>query len=155
MEFLAELHPVLVHFPIAFLILYSIFETAGVIMDKKYLLKSALIILTLGVIASVEAALTGNKAAELLQVNGLLSAEIKELTEDHEYWATITLWFYFFVLAARTYLTVKKKFIGNIRYIFVVLSVIGVFFVFKTGEYGGKLVFDHGAGTKILQNIEK
>ena len=155
MEFLAELHPVLIHFPIAFFILYFLFETLGIILEKEYLLKSALIILALGVIGSVEAVLTGNKAAELLQTQNLLVNEIKELTETHETWATITLWFYFFVLGLRTYLTVKKKFVGKLRYIFIILSVIGVIFIYKTGEYGGKLVFDHGAGTKILMNKNK
>lgn len=151
MEILAELHPILIHFPIAFFVLYFLFETAGILLEKEYLIKSALIILALGVIGSIEAVLTGNKAAELLQSQNLLTGEIKELTETHETWATITLWFYFFVLAFRSYLTAKKKFVGKIRYIFIVLSVIGVFFIYKTGEYGGKLVFDHGAGTKILK----
>ncbi len=155
MEILAELHPILIHFPIAFFVLYFLFESAGILLEKEYLIKSALIILTLGVIGSIEAVLTGNKAAELLQSQNLLTGEIKELTETHETWATITLWFYFFVLGFRSYLAAKKKFVGKIRYIFIVLSVIGVFFIYKTGEYGGKLVFDHGAGTKILKKNDQ
>lgn len=155
MEFLAELHHVLIHFPIAFFILYFLFEVSGIVLNKDYLIKSAFIILVLGVIGAVEAVLTGNKAEELLKIQGLLSPQIHDVVELHEEWATITLWYFFFVLALRTYLTVTKKFVGKIRYIFIVLSVVGVFLIYKTGEYGGKLVFEHGAGTKILQQNSK
>jgi len=57
------------------------------------------------------------------------------------------------VLALRVFLTVNKKFVGKLRYIFVALSLVGIFFIYMTGEYGGKLVYEHGAGTKFL--IEK
>ena len=53
MEFLANLHPVIVHFPIAFFILYFLFEAAGIILGKDFLLKSAFIILLIGVVAAV------------------------------------------------------------------------------------------------------
>jgi len=153
LEFLAQYHPLLVHFPIAFFVLYFIFESAGIILNKEYLLKSAVIILALGIVGAVESVLTGNQAEELLKVQGVLSPAIHEIAEEHESWATITLWFYFFVLALRVFLTLNKKFVGKIRYVFILLSLIGVFLIYKTGEYGGKLVFDHGAGTKTL--IEK
>ena len=155
MEFLAQYHPLLVHFPIAFFFLYLIFESSGIIFKKEYLLKSAIIILALGVIGSVESVLTGNQAAELLKVQGILTSEISEAIEEHESWATITLWFFVIVLTLRVFLTVNKKFTGNIRYIFVILSLIGVFLIYKTGEYGGKLVYEHGAGTKVLINNSK
>ena len=82
MEFLAQDHPLLVHFPIAFFFLYLIFESSGIIFKKEYLLKSAIIILALGVIGSVESVLTGNQAAELLKVQGNLTSEISEAIED-------------------------------------------------------------------------
>ena len=150
MEILAQYHPLLVHFPIAFFILYFIFESAGIIFNKEYLLKSAVIILTLGVVGAVESVLTGNQAERLLKVQGVLSPAIHDIVEEHESWATITLWFFFFVLVLRAFLTLNKRFVGKIRYLFVMFSLIGVFLIYKTGEYGGKLVFDHGAGTKIL-----
>ena len=155
MELLAQYHPLLVHFPIAFFILYFIFESSGVIFEKEYLLKSALVILALGVVGSVESVLTGNQAEQLLKVQGVLTSEIHEVIEEHESWATITLWFFVIVLALRVFLTVNKKFIGKLRYVFVILSLVGVFLIYKTGEYGGKLVYDHGTGTKILIENKK
>lgn len=150
MELLAQYHHLLVHFPIAFFILYFFFESSGIIFEKEYLIKSALIILALGVVGSLESVLTGNQAEQLLKAQGILTSEIHEVVEEHESWATITLWFFVFVLVLRVFLTVNKKFVGKLRYIFIILSLIGVFLIYKTGEYGGKLVYEHGAGTKIL-----
>ncbi|NOX65286.1 MAG: hypothetical protein GXO85_05675 [Chlorobi bacterium] len=153
MELLAQYHPLLVHFPIVLFVLYFVFESSGIIFDKEYLLKSAVIILVLGVAGALEAVLTGNQAAQLLDAQGLLTQDINKIIEAHEDWATITLWYYVIVLALRVFLTVNKKFVGKLRYIFVVLSLVGIFFIYKTGEYGGKLVYEYGAGTKFL--IEK
>lgn len=150
MELLAQYHHLLVHFPIAFFILYFFFESSGIIFEKEYLIKSALIILALGVVGSLESVLTGNQAVQLLKTQGILTPEIHEVVEEHESWATITLWFFVFVLALRVFLTVNKKFVGKLRYIFIILSLIGAFLIYQTGEYGGKLVYEHGAGTKIL-----
>ncbi len=150
MEFFAEYHPLLVHFPIALFILYFVFESSGIIFNKEYLLKSGVIILALGVAGALEAVLTGNQAAQLLDAQGLITPEINRVIEDHEEWATITLWFYVIVLGLRVFLTVNKKFVGKVRYIFIALSLIGVFFIYQTGEHGGKLVYEYGVGTKFL-----
>jgi uncharacterized membrane protein len=37
MEFLAGLHPHIIHFPIVLFILYTLFELLGVILKKDYL----------------------------------------------------------------------------------------------------------------------
>ena len=155
MELFAEYHPLLVHFPIALFILYFIFETSGIVLNKEYLLKSAVIILAIGVAGALEAVLTGNQAAQLLDARGLLTPEINQVIDEHEDWATITLWFYSAVLALRVFLTLNKKFVGNLRYIFVVLSLVGVFFIYQTGEHGGKLVYEYGVGTKFLDEKSK
>jgi uncharacterized membrane protein len=45
----------------------------------------------------------------------------------------------------------KKKFNGGIKYLFLVLSIIGVFIIYRAADLGGKLVFKYGAGTDILK----
>lgn len=149
MEFLSGLHSKVIHFPIAFFMLYFLFETSGIILKKDFLTKSAFIVLVLGVIFSVLSVLTGNQAFEAaktsLQKNGLIS-----LIEQHELFATITLWYFFFILISRTYLTVKKKFEGKIMYAFVLLGLIGCVLIYLTGIYGGELVYEYGIGTKLF-----
>ena len=41
MEFLAQLHPKIIHFPIAFLLIYVLLEITGVITKKDFYLKAA------------------------------------------------------------------------------------------------------------------
>lgn len=152
MEFLSGLHPQIVHFPIAILILYSIFEIFGILLKNNFLQKSAHLLLAIGVLVSVAAVLTGNQAAEAA---GLLKNKIntfpEELIEEHETYATITLWYFFAALVLRTYLVLKKKFKGILQYIFIPLVLVGSFLIYETGLRGGELVYKYGVGTELFE----
>ncbi len=151
MEFLAELHPLIVHFPIAILILYSIIEISGISIKNDFLLRMAHLLLAIGVLTAIAAVLTGNQAAAVAeQLSGNKVFFPKEIVEEHETYATFALWFFAGLLVLRTYLVLKKKFIGILRYIFIPLAIIGIFLIYKTGNYGGELVYDHGVGTKFI-----
>jgi uncharacterized membrane protein len=52
MEFLAELHPKIVHFPIAFLTIYPVIELIALISKKDFFSKAALLFLLVGVLCS-------------------------------------------------------------------------------------------------------
>lgn len=150
MEFLAELHPKIIHFPIAFFILYFLFETAGVVFKKDFLLKSSLIILIIAIIFSLLGVLTGNQAHELVKQRETDAALYIDIINQHEFFATLTLWYFLAVLVLRIYLLIKKKFIGKVQYLFIILGLIGSLLIFLTGLYGGDLVFKYGIGTKIF-----
>jgi uncharacterized membrane protein len=149
MEFLADLHPKIIHFPIAFFILYSLFETASVIFKKEFLSKSAFIILILGVVFSLLAVLTGNQAHELVKKIQIEAMLYESIIAKHELYATITLWYFTSLLFFRVYFLVKKKFIGKIVYVFVLLGLLGIYFIYMTGLLGGELVFKYGIGIKL------
>jgi len=153
LEFLSSLHPVFVHFPIAVFFLYIIFELLG-IFDDKYS-KAALVLLLFGVLTGLATVLTGNQAAEALFKSSQIGKNIpRELIESHENYATLTLWFFFALAALRIYLVVKKKFNKKMKIIILFLAILGYVFVFETGERGGKLVYDFGAGTRINHKID-
>ncbi|MDZ7765128.1 MAG: DUF2231 domain-containing protein [Melioribacteraceae bacterium] len=155
MEFLADLHPIVVHFPIAILTLYVFIEIFGISMNKEFLMKMAHLLLFIGIVTAIGAVLTGNQAAEVAdQVNKSNLNYPNEIIEDHETYASITLWLFAGLLVLRTYLVLKKKFIGILRYIFIPLTIIGLYFIYETGNYGGKLVFDYGVGTELFKNTE-
>jgi uncharacterized membrane protein len=155
MEFLAGLHPKMVHLPIALLLTYSFLEIVGAILKKETFLQAAYIILILGVISAVGAVLTGNQADEIAElwfdkgVNIPLSA-----ISNHENYATISLFLFAGILILRTYLVIKKKFQGVIIYLFVILALIGSYFIIQTGLKGGQLVYNHGVGTDIIKPIQ-
>lgn len=152
MEFLANLHPKIVHFPIALFITYAFFEASGVLFKKEFLSKAALILLIGGIVTGVLALITGNQAYAIADIWEQQGATIPfKAMQEHQDYATITIFYFTFLLAIRIYFSVKKKFNGNIKYIIIVLAFIGCYFVFLTGDYGGKLVYKHGVGTELIK----
>lgn len=149
MEFLSYLHPKVVHFPIAFLMGYFLFELLGIIFKKEFLSKSAHLLLFLGVLGALAAVLSGHEAEEAFEYWNKQSGQ---LAEEHESYANITLWYFAGLLVLRTFVTFKKNFIGMVRYVVLILGLVGVYFVFQTGEHGGKMVYEHGVGTQYKIN---
>ena len=151
MEFLANIHPVIIHFPIAFFVAYFFLEVASLIAKKESLCKMAAIFLGAGVIFALLAVLTGNQAHEVLKpALKMKPSYIEEAIENHEQFATITLWFFFAMLVLRVYLLIKKNLSPNWRFVFFVLALLGMYFVYQTGILGGRLVYDFGVGTKLF-----
>lgn len=149
---LGQIHPLVIHFPIALLLLYVALEISGIIFNKEEILRGAYVILILGVIASLVAVLTGNQAEELAERT--ISSQFKfpeEILENHEWYATLTVWYFVFVLILRTFLVVKKKFIGRIRYIFIIFALVGVIWIYLTATVGGDLVYKYGLGTELIK----
>lgn len=152
MEFIAKYHPQIVHFPIAFLIVYSAFELTGAVFKREFLSKVAHIFLFLGVVGLIGAVLTGEQAehaAEALQKKGVFIPE--DEIHNHADYANYSLWFFAALLVFRTLAVLKKKFTSLIKYIFAAVSLIGVFLIYETSEHGGKLVYKYGIGTEILK----
>jgi uncharacterized membrane protein len=148
-SFLAEIHPKVVHFPVALLTTYALLEIIGITFKKEFLSKSALLILCLGVLTAFFAVLTGNQAF----VNFTFwTDESKALLDEHQTYATYLLWFSVLVCALRIYIAIKKKFIG--QYLFIVFAIIILFLVYETGTHGGNLVKIYGIGTEMYNNSE-
>jgi uncharacterized membrane protein len=150
MEFLAEFHPRVVHFPIALLLTYVLFEVLGAVTKRDFLLKSAHLILLLGVIAAFVAAQTGERAEMAFDY---WNKEASALMEVHEQYANITVWYFTALLVIRTFLVFKKKFTNVFRYSFMVLALIGAYFVYQTGDHGGRMVYEHGIGTEYKKKV--
>ena len=152
MDFLSTLHPKVIHFPIAFLLGYFLFELLGVIFKKDFLSKAAHLLLFLGVLGALAAVLTGHEAEEAFDYWNKKSGA---LMEEHEMYANITLWYFTALLLLRTFVAFNKKFIGIVRYVILVLALVGVYFVFQTGDHGGKMVYKYGVGTQYkIQQME-
>ena len=143
-------HPRFVHFPIALLSTYALLEIIGVVFKRDFFSKAAHLILFLGVAAALVAVLTGQQAEEtaiLWEEKGAIMP-FGSISE-HEDWATITIWYFTGVLLLRTTLVLKKKFKGIFQYAFIVLALVGLYFVYETGDHGGKLVYKFGVGTEL------
>ena len=148
-NFLADIHPKVVHFPVALLTTYSILEIVGIITNKEFISRTALLILCFGVLTAFFAVLTGDQAAS----NFLFwTDESGALLSDHKLFATYLVWFSAIVLAFRIYLTIKKRFIGKIKFLCLIFALVILFLVAQVGLYGGDLVKKFGIGTDLYQN---
>ncbi len=156
MEFLASLHPKLVHFPLAFLLIYVLLEIIGVLSRKEFFQKCAFLFLFIGIITAAAAVITGNQAADLAEKLKMRGAAVPSvLISEHENYATASLWYFTALLVLRAFYVIKKKFKGIIQYVFILLAIIGGFLIYQTGDRGGNLVFDHGVGTVLKMDITK
>lgn len=151
MDFLASLHPVVVHFPIVIFVLYCLFEILNIVAEMKFSV-TAHILLFLGIVAGILAVLTGNLAADLfVKSSNIDNSAITDLMENHETYATILLWYFLFVLVARTYFVLNKKLTKRIVVVLSIASAFGLIFVYFAGMYGGELVFKYGVGTELIK----
>jgi len=157
MEFLADNHPRIVHFAVALLFLYPFLEVSDVLLKKEFLLKTAHLILSLGVLAALGGVLTGNQAHQVAMVWEDKGAIMPfKAINEHSFWANLTVWYFVALLVLRTFFVIKKKYIGYFRLIFVVLSLAGLLLVYQTGNRGGKLVYKYGVGTELKKlELEK
>ncbi|MGA7721573.1 MAG: DUF2231 domain-containing protein [Ignavibacteriaceae bacterium] len=152
MEFLSQMHPKIIHYPVALFAVYALLEIIGALFKKDFFSKSAHLILFLGLIGAIIAVLTGNSAAEALQhLNKIKSVIPGEAVNAHMEYANYTLWYFAGLLVLRTFIVLNKKFSNSIKYLFLILSLIGVLLIYKTGELGGKLVYKYGAGTDLIR----
>jgi uncharacterized membrane protein len=135
MEFLADIHTKVIHFPIAFLISYSVVEFIYLINQKDFFNKAAFLFLIVGVIGSVISVLSGNQAFELVKE---WSDQSRNYFSEHQMYANITVWYYTALLFCRLFLFQKKRLTRFIVLILVILSLFGSYFVFQTGYFGGK-----------------
>ncbi len=150
MEFLAGLHPKIAHFPIVLFLSYVVLEIISAFSKKEVFSKVAHITLLLGVITAFLAVLTGQQAEELASKWDKAGTIMPlKAIGKHEDLANLTMWYFVAILIIRTFLVLKKKFTVNVKYIFVVLALLGTYFIYQAGEYGGKLVYKYGVGTEL------
>jgi uncharacterized membrane protein len=136
MEFLASMHTKVIHFPIAFLMLYPLLELLFLITRKEFFSKSAMLFLVIGVIGSFFAVLSGNQAFEVVKN---WNNEGKNIFTSHQTFANLSVWYFTALLVVRYFLFIKKKLNRTTISVIFVLSFIGGYFIYQTGNYGGKL----------------
>lgn len=136
MEFLAEIHSKLIHFPIALFVIYPFIEFLFFITNKEYFSKTSFLFLILGVISAFFSVLSGNQAFECI-INW--SANSKQIFEQHQYYANLTVWFFTALLLIKFILFKKYSAKRIIALILFLVSLTGLFFVYQTGHYGGLL----------------
>jgi uncharacterized membrane protein len=142
------LHPVIVHFPIALLLVGSIAELVSLFWKQPGIRQFALGTIALGTFGIVGAYLSGGVAEEAIEslpgIHGAL--------ETHEDLAFVAMWTWIGLFSLRLLLTFRGWLNSGLFVVYVALCLAGGALVGITGYYGGELVYTHGAGVQTVQN---
>lgn len=144
---LPNLHPAMVHLPIALLLAALVLEIAGLVARKPWLNQAAGAVLVLAVLGGVVAVATG------LAAEDIVGEAAHETMERHELSALITLGVAVLLLVWRA-LAGWRLPSGAGRIVYLVVLVVAVGLVGYTGHLGGKLVFRYGVGVEQLQETQ-
>lgn len=136
MEFLANIHPKIIHFPLAFLMLYPLMEFLFILTKKNFFTKAATLFLIIGTIGALLAVFTGNQAYSVIKN---WNNESSNIFESHQTFANLTMWFFTALLIVKIYWLIKHKIDVKKILLLFLLSLLGCYLVYQTGNYGGKL----------------
>jgi uncharacterized membrane protein len=139
-----HLHAIVIHFPIALLIIGFLTELVSLFLMKPFFKQMAFYLLLLGTFGTVVSYLSGDAAGE-----GMEGGSLGRAIELHEEAATIALWLT--ITTAVLYLLVfifkyNRKWV---RVVSVLLFACVVGAIARTGYLGGQLVYKHGAGVEL------
>lgn len=130
-----NIHPLLVHFPIALLTIYSLLEIIPFkkIKELPYWFYTKAIILILGSISTVPTLFAGFIIEDQFESQ-------KALVELHSKFAAITSLIYIILASIYIYSWVKKSPASNSVFV-ILFSVLGLVLLLTTGALGGAIVF--------------
>ena len=142
-----RLHAALNDLPTALLLAAVLFDLVAVVTKRTSLRSAAFWTLVLGAIGGAAAVLSGLQAEDHIAHGDA----VHRVMETHEELGLITLGI--FGVLALWRIVRENKMGGAERGVMLAVSLAGVGVLFATGNYGGRLVFEHAAGvpTDVLQ----
>jgi len=133
-----ELHPWIVHFPVALVPVSALFALAYLILRREWLRWFAPLLLTLALLGAVGAYFSGQSAKDRAEDLNVPKSAIEE-HETSGIWA-MGLTGLACLLAWATHAGRRGIWIATL------VAAVATAATFRTGHLGGKLVFVHGAG---------
>lgn len=133
-----ELHPAVVHFPIALGVVGALLAVVYLLLRKEWLRWFAPILLSIALLGAVAAYFSGQSAEDRAEALNVPEAAIEE-HEEGSIWALGVI-----ALAALLSWATHGKRRGE--WLSTIVAVIAAAAILRTAHLGGKLVFIHGAG---------
>ncbi len=143
------LHPMFVHFPIAFFTLFVLLEIIWIFSQKEWVRNSSVLTLFLGLLFAIPTLLSGEASAE----NFEKLEQFESLIETHETFAKLTVAAFFIAFIIKILLLKMNKLNTKTNWIVIAIALIGLYLLIQTGLKGGELVYKHGIATfQLKQN---
>jgi uncharacterized membrane protein len=139
-----HLHAMIIHFPIALLMVGFLSEIIALFSKKEFFSQAAFYLLLLGALGATAAYLTGSYAGE-----GIEDGPLKDPMELHEAAATVTIWLAIVTALFRSSVFYFKYNRNWVKWVGIILFSVTIGSVGITGYLGGQLVYSHGAGVQL------
>ncbi|TCS93957.1 DUF2231 domain-containing protein [Hazenella coriacea] len=143
-EIITHLHPIFVHFPIAFIIIGVIYDFFLVWKNRAIQPSKGFGLWCVAALGTILAVITGPE--DLAHGN-------TDLIEIHEKLGNITMWLTLLMIVLRLWVWYQmntfKRFLLTT---YLILSLLIGTLVSVTGFYGGKMVYNQGVGVKVNGN---
>jgi uncharacterized membrane protein len=137
----SQFHPMVVHFPIAIIIIGFLFDLSSLFLTKvKCLSTMGLYLEVIGMLGAIAAFGTG------YYFTSQMEGEAGILKDQHQLFATLTLVAIILATFFRLLLVYQKKEESYLKYAALSLFLLAFIFVIITGHLGGKLVYEHMIG---------
>jgi uncharacterized membrane protein len=136
-EQLLPIHPKLVHFPIALFSTALILDILSRVFRKESLHEAAVVIYVVGALFTPIVVLAGLWEQQRLNLH-------HPVLEQHKLFGFITMWVSLTSLPVLWFL--KKRSVKVFRIVFTSLLLYLATLVTATGYFGGKMVYEYGAG---------
>ncbi|MCC5941148.1 MAG: hypothetical protein LAT80_02310 [Balneolaceae bacterium] len=151
-DWIPNIHPFVVHFPIALIVLAVLFDAARLFFRQHdWLEKATLALYATGSVGLIAAFLSGREAVETVSVTG----DAVPVVTSHEDWALYTL-IYFLVFTAIRFVNWWKQLEkGFVLPVLVVFAIGGTGMLWYTGEQGAKLVYKHGVAVVEIDRLQQ
>jgi uncharacterized membrane protein len=159
-EWAPNVHPLMVHFPIALLIFALVFDLFALIFrNVNWLRYAAGSLYILGAAAALVTFFTGKQAADIVNV----PAMARHTLSEHADLALYTVWFFgiygvirlFFLLQKESYAWKKLSRKWMVSFVLFLIGAGGMFLLYETAEHGAELVFHYGVGVKAAEEARQ
>ena len=139
----SHLHPMIVHFPIALIIVGFLADFLSLFFSKKEpsLSKIGFYLMLLGTLGAISAVLAGE-----FFTNSHFTGKPGFILESHELFAKTTMVIMILASIIRSILVFVKKEVSAIKYVVFVLIAVAAATVSYTGYLGGNLVYNFMIG---------
>ena len=151
-DWIPNIHPFIVHFPIALLVVAVLFDTARIFFkDENWLQKTVLALYTTGSIGLIGAFYSGREAVNTVSVTG----NAVPVVTSHEDWALYTLLFFLIYTSIRILTWWKELEKGIVQPFLAVIAFVGIGLLWQTGDLGTQLVYKHGVAVGEIDRLQQ